>query len=255
MLKEEAGSGLHPALAGAAQTLPGAGASMHALTVPDTQARLESLERSVSDLRAEFDSVLPAIRELIEAGKADRIAVASGTPSGTPAPLVASAPPAVMPSTAAPVSVSKAPVHEAVPVAADPNSVSTKAPVPSSSLPAQESAASSGGVTGVRVGVHPDRTRIVLDLSGPTTFQTDLDNGERILLVDLPETLWRAPEGQNASGKSLVSAWSAQSAHEGKGTTAVFQLSGPVKILTSSTLRPDGKSGDRIVIDLGPEGK
>ena len=256
MLKEEAGSGLRPALAGAAQLLPGAEASVYSPAVPDTQARLESLERSVADLRMEFDSVLPAIRELIEAGKADRIAVASGTPSGTPAPLAASAPPAVMPGAVASVSAPKTPVHETIPTAAAPNPVSTKVPVASPPPSAQASiAAASGGVTGVRVGVHPDRTRIVLDLSGPATFQTDLDNGERLLLVDLPQTPWSAPERQAASGKSLVTAWSAQSAHEGKGTTAVFQLSGPVKILTSSTLRPDGKSGDRIVIDLGPEGK
>lgn len=221
-------------------TFPGEADGVAPLSEPTRTAdeRLEALEDSVASLRSEFNALLPAIRELIEAGKASRISVASGapeppTPKTAPAPVV-HAPPK---PTEAPAAVSPAPA---------------KAPSVIAQTPA---ATETLHVTGVRIGIHPDRTRIVLDLSGPAKFQTDLDNTEKLLLVDLPETLWKAPENQTTGGKSLVSSYSSQGAHEGKGATAVFQLTGPVKILSASPLRPEGKSGHRIVIDLGPEGK
>lgn len=198
-----------------------------------TDERLDSLEDSVASLRSEFDTLLPAIRELIEAGKAARISVASGTP----APSV---PVAAPKATTPPATLSPA---------------ASKTPPVVAPTPAPAASTEGSNVTGVRIGIHPDRTRIVLDLSGPARFQTDLDNMEKILLVDLPETLWKASGTQTAPGKSLLSSWSTQSAHEGKGSTAVFQLTGPVKILSTSALHPEGKSGHRIVIDIGPEGK
>ncbi|MCB9978103.1 MAG: hypothetical protein H6862_00635 [Rhodospirillales bacterium] len=198
-----------------------------------TDERLDSLEESVASLRSEFDTLLPAIRELIEAGKAARISVASGTP--TPSDPVAAPKATTQAATLSSPAASKTPP------------VAVQTPVPAASTEVSN-------VTGVRIGIHPDRTRIVLDLSGPAKFQTDLDNMEKILLVDLPETLWKASGTQTAPGKSLLSSWSTQSAHEGKGSTAVFQLNGPVKILSTSALRPEGKSGHRIVIDIGPEG-
>lgn len=259
LLKEEAGSAapIH-ATAGPAALPSQAPPPLAGTAQPsDTEGRLASLEQSVADLRAEFNAVLPAIHELVEAGRADRIAVASGTPTGAPEALTSSASaqpvstPVFAPPAAPPV---KTPVHE---TEAPPASAAAQ-PVkpPATALPVSTSAsAASAQVTGVRVGIHPDRTRIVLDLSGPGTFQTDLDNTERLLLVDLPQTGWSASDSQTGAGKSLVIAWSSQSAHEGKGATAIFQLSGPAKILTSSALRPDGKAGHRIVIDLAPEGK
>lgn len=200
-----------------------------------TQARLESLEKSVSDLRTEFDSLLPAIRELIEAGKSDRISVASGTPSIPPKAV--SAP--TKPSSSLPKTGASEP--KKLPTTKTPDETPTSSP--------------EATVTGVRIGIHPDRTRIVLDLSQAAAFKTDLDNTEKLLLVDLAGAAWSAPETQSAPGKSLVGSWSTQTAREGKGTTAIFQLSGPVKILSASSLRPEGKSGHRIVIDLGPDGK
>lgn len=219
--------------------------------VRSTEERLDSLEESVSDLRREFDMLLPSIRELIDAGKAARISAASGTPAVTSAPssVVPEPAPAPVKSPPASASVPEEVKAEHKPIAAPHQSS------PDKTAKALVSNPSEIQVTAVRIGTHPDRTRIVLDLSAPAAFQIDLDNAEHLLLVDLSGAAWKGPDSQNVTGKSLVSSWSAQSSHEGKGSTAIFQLSAPAKVLASSKLGPQGPYGHRVMIDLGPEAK
>ena len=56
------------------------------------------------------------------------------------------------------------------------------------SMPASMSQKYSGApaVTGVRTGKYPNRTRMVLDLNTAAKYSYDIDNNERLMLVELP---------------------------------------------------------------------
>ncbi|MBU6234751.1 MAG: hypothetical protein KGQ41_02815 [Alphaproteobacteria bacterium] len=104
------------------------------------------------------------------------------------------------------------------------------------------------GVAGVRIGVHPDRVRIVLDVNGPTKFTSNVDNGEKLLTVELPSTTWSAPKTQAFKGLPVVDSYMAQS--EGKGTVVAFTLKGDTKVLDAKTIKGEAGKPSRIVIDL-----
>lgn len=102
-------------------------------------------------------------------------------------------------------------------------------------------------VTTVRTGLQPKGiTRIVLDLSGPTPHHSDLDNEEKLLLVEMPEAGWStAPNGTFADAPLLVS-WTTEPLPDGKGTRLVLQLRDKVEIVSDSSLNGPA----RIVLDL-----
>lgn len=211
---DQAAAGL-PGAAGAVAPLPSLAAP-----VMGPEARLSALEGQVADLRHEFDSMLPAIRALI-AQRETANAAGHGALSAQHADV-----PAAQPE---PAAVSRSDVS-----------------------PAVKSAVSRGAwVDDVRVGVHPGgKTRIVLDVGAPVEPGHDLDNTEKLFIVDLPGLEWKTAMQKTLAPASIVSSYSAQPSSDGKGSTVVFQLRQAAKILSSTRLKPDGGKGHRIVIDL-----
>lgn len=208
-----------------------------------TEARLSALEGQVSDLRKEFSSMLPAIRALI-AEKDQSTKTAMSVASAAAEPVKPTAPPAASAPTPA---AEKKPVS---PLVSAPSSPAPAAPPPSEVAPA---AGASGSVGDLRIGIHPDKTRIVFDVSSPVAAGQDLDNGEKLFIVDLPGMIWKGPAQKTLSKESIVSSWTAQPSSDGKGSTVAFQLRGPAKILSSTQLKPAEGKGNRIVIDLAAE--
>lgn len=199
----------------------GAGAS--------TEARLSALEGQVSDLRKEFSSMLPSIRALI----AERDA--SSLPSAHDAG-------------AASIAVKQAPSGASSGQGGGASPTPYKAPV--------DVAPAAGGaraVSDLRVGVHPGKTRIVLDVSAPVEPRHDLDNAEKLFILDLPGTIWKPEMQKTLPASSLLASYTAQPSSDGKGTTVAFQLRNAVKILSSIQLKPAEGKGHRVVIDLGVE--
>jgi hypothetical protein len=129
----------------------------------------------------------------------------------------------------------------------------TAAPAPAAApASAPEASATGANVTGVRIGEHGTKTRFVLDLSTKTKpeFKYDLDNAEKLLLVDLPSTGWTG----NASGKGgaaapIVAGWSVQKGSAG-GSTLAIQLKKNARILSTQFLPADGKDPARLVMDI-----
>lgn len=135
--------------------------------------------------------------------------------------------------------ITSVPVVEKAPATAPKPAV---APKPTSLLP------STPTIMGVRLGEHPDRTRLVIDSSTQLKPQTDLDNAERILLITLGKNSWDAKRVVSGLSSPLVAGWSVDEAN-GNQILAV-QLKKPVKILATSALKPDGGKPARVVIDL-----
>ncbi|MCF8495655.1 MAG: hypothetical protein K9G62_03200 [Alphaproteobacteria bacterium] len=111
--------------------------------------------------------------------------------------------------------------------------------------------AGSAFVTGVRAGEHPDRMRLVFDLSAKTPYTADLDNAEKILVVELPEAGWQSSATTGAFGKnSVFGSYKVDPYNNGRGRIFVMQLRRETKILSQNLLPGLSKNTARLVIDV-----
>ncbi len=104
-------------------------------------------------------------------------------------------------------------------------------------------------VTGIRFGKYKGRDRVVLDLTSAADFRYDLDNNEKILIVDLPNAAWSAQMAKKISSSDAISAYNAQPGQNG-GTQLVFSLKRNARISQARPLPPNQKYGHRIFMDI-----
>ncbi len=124
------------------------------------------------------------------------------------------------------------------------------APAVSSSIP-PPSAVMSSSVTGVRVGEHPDKTRLVFDMNAPGKFSSDMQNDGRRLVVNLPESSWAGEMQKTLPNSQLISAYSVSPSPSG-GVIVTIDLKKPAKLSLSDALKPNEVYGHRIVFDVAP---
>lgn len=203
--------------------------------------RMDRLERAVQDMRNEFDSVKPSItrlmslegdiqkliKELKNLNEQDesKVIVATNKPMGSQF------------SKGSNTYVPPTPSNTAMATA--PTSFQTKtAPSPSAGT----------NVYDVRVGEHPGRTRIVIDVNAKTPFTADIDNSENILVVDLPQAGWSAATSKNLGNSGFLSSYKVE--NSGNGNLIIFQLKKSARILSKEDLGGSGSSR-RLVIDVG----
>lgn len=107
-------------------------------------------------------------------------------------------------------------------------------------------------VLSVRMGEHPDKMRIVFDVTkAKSAFNVDLDNSEKLLVVEFPEVGWAlSSNGETFARQPVVKSYKVGETNSGKGRVFVFQLTQPTEILMKSTLTGVSGVGERIVIDL-----
>ena len=105
-------------------------------------------------------------------------------------------------------------------------------------------------VTAVRIGRHPDKTRLVFDLSGPGKFSYDIDPTGRVLSVRLPQSGWSAAPQSPGSGGLVKSLHAAPA--PGGGVAVNIELSRPGRLAYGGALPPNAVHGDRIVFDVAP---
>lgn len=251
-------------------------------------ARLARLEQDVSGIKSQMTQVgpilekMPALQDKLselvtELQKIDaRVAAAQGQIQNLPTPVVATPAPAPVkpyeramppPVTSVPEPVAKPAAPKglvAVPVTAAPTPAAkpatrkvipekAAAPAPAAKADPAPAAQHNGqaAVRQIRVGDDADKTRVVLDLSRKVPFIYDLDNAEKILIVDIDAPEFAAAAGASFAKSPLVASYTAQAVAGGK-SRVIFQLRAPVDILRSQSLPPNADKGDRIVLDLGP---
>lgn len=103
-------------------------------------------------------------------------------------------------------------------------------------------------VTGLRIGQHPSKTRIVLDVSSRVAFETFVLSDPYRVVVDLPEVKWRL-KGSKIGRSGTVSAYRYGLFAKGKARL-VLDVKTPVKVKKAFLLPPNGNSRYRIVVDL-----
>ena len=104
-------------------------------------------------------------------------------------------------------------------------------------------------VENVRFGKSGNATRVVLDLGAPASFRKDLDNNEKLLVIELPGTAWATRTSGRGSG--VVETLTGQQSEDGT-SRLVLQLKQPIEIKRFKALPPSGPYGHRIFFDLAP---
>jgi len=113
------------------------------------------------------------------------------------------------------------------------------------------SAKSAGGpatVTAVRIGEHPDKIRIVLDLTGQTTYSLSYDPKSNSVFLELPFVNWSAQtEWQSKSGGAL---YNYRVEALDSGVRMILGVQDGVEIGASGLLKAEGAKKDRLYIDI-----
>lgn len=106
-------------------------------------------------------------------------------------------------------------------------------------------------VTSVRIGEQKGEiTRIVLDTTKPADLHYDLDNGEGLLVVDLPKNKWNATKRMTLKNSPMVKSFEGTS--DENGAHLIIQLKQTAKVATTARLNPSGSYGYRVYLDLVP---
>lgn len=196
--------------------------------------RLNRLERAVQDLRNDFDTVQPSIRRLM--------AIESDIQELIGELRVLSEQPTPMVQKPAPVAKSTV-IQPATKVKAKPSSYRTK-----SAPPVQDGKAT---VFDVRSGEHPGKTRLVLDTNTKTSYNVDIDNGENIMVIDMPNTMWTAPTSKSFPKSSVISSYNVEKSDA--GALMIIQLKKNASLTYNKSLPSNSGAGQRIVLDISPQ--
>ncbi len=111
--------------------------------------------------------------------------------------------------------------------------------------------ARAGVVEGFRLWAGPDATRVVLDLSSPTTHKVYSLSGPDRIVIDLEHTAVDLPDGLPAGSGSVAGVRTG--AQSGGDLRVVLDLNAAVKP-KSFLLEPNDTYGHRLVVDLLPLG-
>ena len=101
-----------------------------------------------------------------------------------------------------------------------------------------------------RVGEHSDRTRLVFDANRAVKYSYDIDNAEKLLVIELQDAAWSKSISQAVAKSSLVAGYSTYDGGDG-GTTMVVQLKKQTQVVKEAIIQPNNISPYyRLVIDL-----
>lgn len=216
--------------------------------IKDDDKRFDRLENAVTDLRREFEAVKPAVVRLV-AVEGDiqnliqelEVLLQNEPPSS---PAVNSAPPAVTAEIAPPTqlgSAGSAP-PTLLPSGDEPSveAISSPAISPSGTADAKR----------LRFGEHKDKTRVVIDMSKAIAYKVDLDNAEKLLVIDLPKASWGGKTASTVFKSPLVTSYTVQPTDEG-GSRVILLLKRSTSVMKQSVIKPNADSrSHRLVIDL-----
>lgn len=212
-----------------------------------SEDRLARLEQAVASLRTDYETIMPAfaqlnvtntrVQALLDQIEAER--------TGAPVPVRESKVPVttttVTKITSSPSDTLKVVETETVKTVINP--VPDAAPV--------AVATSQGKVQAVRVGEHPGKTRVVVDLAGAGRIAPsyDLDNAEHLLVIDLPGVSAQDVAASLPKASGIVAGMT--TSETASGSNLVIQLSKNAKVLLKEYVKAEGKQPAKLVFDIG----
>ncbi|HZD26879.1 MAG TPA: N-acetylmuramoyl-L-alanine amidase [Alphaproteobacteria bacterium] len=103
----------------------------------------------------------------------------------------------------------------------------------------------------VRLGVHGERTRLVVDLSERVDFSVFTLADPYRVVIDLPQIDWQVPNDAMSRAGGLIDSLRFGHFRPGK-SRVVIDLSGPARVSDCFLLPPTGIDHFRLVMDLEP---
>jgi N-acetylmuramoyl-L-alanine amidase len=114
-------------------------------------------------------------------------------------------------------------------------------------------AAAAADVVNIRLGVHPDRTRVVLDLSAPAKYRIEPQTDPRQVIIALEDAGVHLNSGEPPEGHGLIKAIRIEPG-TGTGGRMILELAEPARVTQSQALLAEGSAPARIFVDLQPSG-
>ena len=105
--------------------------------------------------------------------------------------------------------------------------------------------------TDLRVGVSGDRTRFVMDLTGPVKFSYFALVDPYRLVIDLPELGWKLPARPLPKNVGLVKSLR-YGLFKAGASRVVLDMGGPMEITGAFLVPPSANRGHRMVVDMKP---
>ncbi len=103
-----------------------------------------------------------------------------------------------------------------------------------------------------RIGVHSDKVRVAFDTNRKTPFNIDIDNGEKLIIIELPEARWADKTSIPLTDSKLFESISIENTSN-HGSMIILSLKKETQILQEKILSPDKINGYyRIYFDLKP---
>ncbi|MGE0118775.1 MAG: N-acetylmuramoyl-L-alanine amidase [Dongiaceae bacterium] len=104
-----------------------------------------------------------------------------------------------------------------------------------------------GDVVNVRLGVHTDRTRIVLDLSAPADYRIEPQTDPERIVIALEGCGVRLA-GEAPAGRGLIKA--VHTEQSAGGSRMILELAEPAHVARSEALAASGSTPARVFVDL-----
>lgn len=116
-------------------------------------------------------------------------------------------------------------------------------------IPAWVAVAADAVVTGVRTGIHPDKTRLVLDLDRSVDYSVFTLSDPYRVVIDLPDLDWQVPSTAGSRTAGLITRLRFGLFRPGN-SRVVLDLKRPVRVKWATILPPREGHQFRFVIDL-----
>lgn len=144
------------------------------------------------------------------------------------------------------------PVVQTPPVTPPPAPPKPPVSIPEKKVEAPKPAASGQKtVQDLRIGEKKEYSRLVLDLGQSAKVTYDIDNEEKILLIDIPGFNWNAAKTKTFPKSLLIASYQVQT--DATGAHLVVQLKAPAKVVNYSTIEATGGKLPRAVLDIAAQ--
>ena len=101
----------------------------------------------------------------------------------------------------------------------------------------------------VTIEVLPDKTRMVMDLSGPVTYTIKYDEAGNTLLIDMPQTAWSVQDDDVIKSGKFISAYRVEQLPE-SGTRVILKMADNTSVGNSGLLKAHAGKKDRLYLDV-----
>ncbi|MFP4098962.1 MAG: hypothetical protein ACLFP8_00805 [Alphaproteobacteria bacterium] len=240
--------------------------TLFAEKIRDTDERFDRVENAVVDIKKEFEAYKPAIVRLaaVESDIQNLIkeleVLLQETP--TPQPPLDLAGGAGTEESTPPDEEANLDIGQLDPQPAPPRDIEKPAPPPPAPSPIQPTQRPPPAppkvdygdktvASNFRVGEHETMVRIAFDTNKDTEFSVELDNDERLIIVELPQATWDSPTEKLFPGTALLDRMSVEPINGGNGSMVIISLKKDTKILQQKHLKPDDSAQyHRVYFDL-----